>query len=1173
MPCRLALLALAALALVGRTNCPSAYAQQAAQNDSDSAPERPEAYTGIVRADEPVAWWRFGDQRGTAELKNQEWLPAAVVGPAEFLKPGPTANPFPLFEADNRAVVFSRPASLRYDDPGPESPLDFVAGDAMTIEAWVSPSKLASGQQVYIVGKGRTGNPGFPADNHNWSLRLVGTGGGCAISFLFRDQDNRPGTQDDWHRWTSDATFKPASGWHYVAVTYRFGRGDSIRGYIDGRPTGGVWDLGGQSDEPPVVDDDQIWIGSASRNSPGNSFAGGIDEVAIYRVALPAERIAARWKALPVEQPKAYVTDVPIPEGQVLVEVLEGMPDQWNWDFVPPRPSERFMQRQLAFVEVPRKYNAHGIIDDRTSPFVLWAHANLAFPGGRHRLLLRSRMGARLFIDDWLIVENGFPTNKTDGHNPYEPVESNVSSRIRAVQPGDRESVVDVELAAGVHRLRLEFFVGGKKRRPETGETSVSIAPAGSDEFWVIGFGGPPPVASPGGRPFRADVKDGPQRPPFTPPASLESLASFPLTDAGWQAWERTHRDELVWVNQQRRQAAGSEYAKYWERRHAWARTVGPASRLSGRESGDRRHETGIDGLIHARLKAEGVRPASLCDDYAFIRRIYLDTIGLVPTAEQVAEFAADARPDKRRRLIDALLQHPGWADNWMGYWQDVLAENPNIVNPTLNNTGPFRWWLYEALLDNKPLDRFVTELVLMEGSARYGGTAGFAIASENDAPLAAKAQNIGLAFLAFDMRCARCHDAPSHDFSQEDLFNLAAMLHRGEQTLPKTSTIPGDAAAHASLMVKVSLKPGQKIPPRWPFGSELGGELPTEFLNDPGDPREELALRITSPHNTRFAKVMVNRLWQRYFGRGIVEPVDDWETAQPSHPELLDWLAGELIGHGYDAQHIARLIFNSEAYQRVPTADLERARTLAAPLRRRMTAEQILDSLLAAAGKEAHTEEMTVDGDGGRLETGSLHLGLPRRAWMFTTMGNERDRPSLSLPAAQTAVTLLETFGWRSSRQDPLTYREKEPTVLQPAILANGVFAKRIAQLSEDSRFVALALEAETPADFVETVYRQILSRPPTPAERDLFVTLLADGFSARQTGAPPGPAPGWPARDGVNWSNHLSTKSNEVRLARHKEVSKGDPPTTRLAGDWRERAEDMIWSLVNSPEFVWIP
>src|SRR5262249_44453076 len=114
--------------------------------------------------------------------------------------------------------------------------------------------------------------------------------------------------------------------------------------------------------------------------------------------------------------------------------------------------------------------------------------------------------------------------------------------------------------------------------------------------------------------------------------------------------------------------------------------------------------------------------------------------------------------------------------------------------------------------------------------------------------------------------------DAPSHDFSQEDLFNLAAMLQRGDQTLPKTSTIPGDADQHASLLVKVSLKPGQKIAPRWPFDDVAPDRPPAEWLANTGDPREELALRITSPQNPRFAKVMVNRLWQRYFGRGLVE-------------------------------------------------------------------------------------------------------------------------------------------------------------------------------------------------------------------------------------------------------------------------------------------------------------
>ena len=251
----------------------------------------------------------------------------------------------------NHAVVFEKPTSIRYDDPGSGSLLDFASGDTITIEAWVSPTKLSNGQQVYIVGKGRTGNAGSPADNHNWSLRLVGKDGGCHISFLFRDADNRKGVQDDFHRWTSDAGFSAGSGWHHVAVVYKFGQGDSIRGYVDGRASKGAWDLGGQTDETPVVDDDQVWIGSASNNNAGNSFIGGIDEVAIYRTALAAERIAARWK---VNQPKAYVTNVPISDGHVLVEILEGIPDEWNWRFVAPTPSERYTQRELAFVEIPR---------------------------------------------------------------------------------------------------------------------------------------------------------------------------------------------------------------------------------------------------------------------------------------------------------------------------------------------------------------------------------------------------------------------------------------------------------------------------------------------------------------------------------------------------------------------------------------------------------------------------------------------------------------------------------------------------------------------------------------------------------------------------------------------------------------------------------------------------
>ena len=143
-----------------------------------------------------------------------------------------------------------------------------------------------------------------------------------------------------------------------------------------------------------------------------------------------------------------------------------------------------------------------------------------------------------------------------------------------------------------------------------------------------------------------------------------------------------------------------------------------------------------------------------------------------------------------------------------------VLAENPNLINPTLSNTGPFRWWIHESFLDNKPFDRFATELVMMEGSKYFGGPAGFELSTQNDAPMAVKARIVSQAFLGVEMKCARCHDDPYHEYLQQDLFSVAAMLRRAPQEVPVTSTIPGGDEAVKSLLVEVTLKPGQKIAP-----------------------------------------------------------------------------------------------------------------------------------------------------------------------------------------------------------------------------------------------------------------------------------------------------------------------------------------------------------------------
>jgi hypothetical protein len=583
------------------------------------------------------------------------------------------------------------------------------------------------------------------------------------------------------------------------------------------------------------------------------------------------------------------------------------------------------------------------------------------------------------------------------------------------------------------------------------------------------------------------------------------------------------------------------------------------------------------EGAGWSGLHRQEVTP--LADDPAFLRRVTLDTVGVIPTEDEARAFLADPRPDKRARAIDRLLDDPRWADHWVGYWQDVLAENPNILNPTLNNTGPFRWWLYESLLDNKPVDLFVTELVRMRGSHYQGGPAGFAAASQNDVPMAEKAVIVAGAFLGVRMKCARCHDAPAHESTQEDLFQLAAMLAERPITVPKTSSVPQDklhGQGGRKPLIKVTLPPGSTVAPAWPFPglSTLPGTDPPVPHDAP--PRDRLAALLTAPENERFAQVVANRAWERLMGRGLVDPVDDWEKGTPSHPELLRYLGRELVRGGYDLKQLVRLILGSHAYQRASAPGLtEPDPHFAAPARRRLSAEQIVDSLFLAAGKALETEEINLDLDSGRDIKNSLSLGKPRRAWQLASTSNERDRPSLSLPRVQAVVDVLEAFGWRSARQDALTVRDTTPNLLQPAIVANGPVGVWLTRLSDDHGTTRLALEDQPLETLVDRLFLRVLTRAPRPDERAAVVAYLREGYAGRVVTPPPGRRAGVPRRPPryVSWSNHLTEEANAIKIEREAEARRGDPPTGRLAPPWRERLEDVLWSLLNSPEFLFMP
>ena len=1225
------------------------------------------AATGLSLWAAPVARWDFGEEDVSRVVS---------VGSIEREVPGPRPPDYPDFEAANTAVRFDgRGSHFTFADTGTASLLDFTNGAAITLEAWVKPDGFKSGENVYLVGKGRTGAEGFAPDNQNWALRLRSVGDRYAVSFLFATPKTADAAKADahWHRWTTKTGFAPGSGWHHVAVTYRFGDPTSVRGWIDGQPLPGVWDMGGATTAAPVTDDDAVWIGSSMRGSAASSFRGSMDALAIHREIVSDADLKTRFrrkgaaviaKAAPAVMPELGA----LPAGRVLVTFNETMPahDRWlNEGETLPKETARWTGTDFLLPRLPLRYDAWGIRSGWKPPVLVRLAADIALPPGKHRVVLRARGLTRLWFDGALVATAKAHHGVSGGHEPMTPLPAPPLPGLRPVPFGLQEVFGEITVKPGAsNRVVLENLSGGKAYRADPDELSVAVETADGRSFNLL-------------------------------QAAAAKSEPVPLTDAAVSAALAGIEQSLAAHDDRTRLAAAATQNVYWAKRHALAQTWAqqhpapplaaaksahpidafidhkiqralaeaaktPASAaldfhanvlpilknecfrchgekekgglkldsltaaLKGGDSGapaivpgkpaasevltrlrstddDERMPPKGDGLKPAEIASlekwiaagaiwpappvppEAVAQPPVIADAAFIRRLYFDTVGVPPTEPEVRAFLADKAPGKRAQLADRLLADDRWADHWVSYWQDVLAENPSMLKPSLNNTGPFRWFLHEALRDGKAMDRIVTELILLRGSEREGGSAGFGLAADNDAPFAAKGHIVATAFLGIELQCARCHDSPYHSTKQRDLYSLAAFFERKPVAVPASSTVPAaffEKKARESL-IKVTLKPRELIAPEWPFAGVTGAADDasiTALMQEPKDTRERLAALVTAPQNLRFAQVIVNRLWSRLIGVGFVEPVQDWEGHAPSHPELLDWLAREFVAHGYDVKHVMRLIFTSQVYQRPALGENRKAapaqRFFATPEPRRLTAEQVVDGLFAAAGQPMQVEELNLDPDARRGADTFISLGSPHRAWMLASLSNERDRPSLALPRAQAVADVLEAFGWTASRQSPLNSRESDPNVLQPGVLANSVVSVWVTRAAQGSALADLAVSAASPEALVDSVFLRFYSRHPTPQERAPLARALTAGFAQRLVPAAeikaPLPLPVLPA---VSWGNHLQSEANSIKIEMEQRARAGPPGDPRLRPAWRDLYEDFVWGVVNTREFVWLP
>jgi hypothetical protein len=1215
---------------------------------------------------ELVARWDFGSE------DTSQWK---LIGGIERDQPGPRPPQFPDFEENNTAIKLPGDgAHLVIADPGASSPYDFGTGDAITLEAWIKVADLAAHENHVIIGKGRTGNAGFPSDNQNWALRIRQIGGKGHVNFLFAT-DPQSSPSGHWHRWTSKESFEAGTGWHHVAVAYQFGDSSTIRAWLDGVRVTGQWDMGGATSLAPIVDDDEIWIGASQKGTAANSFSGSIDAVAIHRGLLSDIVMKTRFRR---EGPATLTLKEEMPDsgslqaGNVTLTLHEGLASHSRWlveDEVMPPASLRY-ESLPAFLlsRLPMAYDDWGIRDHWKVPLVARLSADVSIPEGKHKVMVRARGLSRLWANGELLARCNPLTGSPSGEEPITPLPQLARDNIRWPGYRQQEVVSDWNVAsAGVHRIVLETMVGGKGHRPDTGELVVAIELEGtnqfrllsphllSDDFYLLQDDSVEPLLSQINQTLddfddlrRRELAAGRSNYWVERHCYAHKIAAEKLTEIKAQMPDSTGSQLSVdWFIEEKRKRLDSMSAKIdndalerfqstvgallqencvrchgdralggLQLKDAESLSLGGDSgqpavvpekleeseiwrRISSRDPAERMPPNG-EGLTEeqrqllkewilsgAQWPEEGVPAEQLVyspmlSDAEFLRKLSLDTIGLLPTEEELRIFIGDTRGNKREAAIDQKLADPRWADHWMPYWQDVLAENPTLINASLNSTGPFRWFLYEALRDGKGVDRWVSELILLRGNPHTGGSAGFAIAGENDAPYATKAQILSSAFLGVELQCARCHDSPYHSTTQRDLFSLAAMLERKGGVVPKSSRVPAAFFERQQrvALIKATLKPDESVGPTWPF-NEISEPLSDVELGrwiGNRDSREELALLFTKPENERFAEVLVNRVWRRLIGVGLVEPPSDWEGHQPSHPQLLKWLAWEFVANGYDIKHIERLILNSNLYQRTsrPRIVGEDAanRLFTAPTERRMSAEQVVDAMYQTAGKEMDVEELTFDPDGRRAADNRISLGFAQRAWMFPSLSNERDRPSLNLPKARAVLTVMEAFGWNGSRQSPRTDREVDPNVLQPGVLANSIASSWLTRASQGSGLAELAVHAKSPKELVDSLYLRYLSRLPTSEEAEPLVATLRDGFNERIVPLEKRSAvKSLEPLMVVSWSNHLVPEATTIMMELERRAQLGPPADPSLQSSWREAYEDVAWTLLNSSEFVWLP
>jgi hypothetical protein len=470
-----------------------------------------------------------------------------------------------------------------------------------------------------------------------------------------------------------------------------------------------------------------------------------------------------------------------------------------------------------------------------------------------------------------------------------------------------------------------------------------------------------------------------------------------------------------------------------------------------------------IDRHLLANWKRLGIVPSPPASDAEFIRRASLDLCGTLPTPDEVKNYVADKRPDKRARLIDRLLDRPEYASYFALKWGDILRNRGRGYSTSQQRPGTalFAGWIRDSIAENKPYDRFVSEILTAAGSQETNPPT---VWYRTVRTTPEYVESVAQAFLGIRIQCAQCHHHPAEGWSQGDYHQLAAVFARvgrkggfADAEVPTAETI---YLADEGEVVHPRTK--KVMQPRAPGGPEFK-------VSRYEDPRRALANWMTAADNPYFARTMANRMWGHFLGRGIIHPIDDARsTNPPSNPELLDALARDFVASGYDVKHLIRVICNSAAYglSSAPVdANTDDVQSFARYYPRRLAAEVLLDAFGQVL--ESPTKFRSVAGD---FPKGTRAIDLPDEA----------------VPSR-----FLDIFG-RSARNSACECeRVDAPALGQTLELVSSAEIQE--KLSSDKGYVGRLVKNEkSHEENVRDIFLRVLARMPRPREMVVAVQFL---------------------------------------------------------------------------------